>query len=398
MAGYESAQLVESVHDEGVEHVAVQRQRAVPWRRVGLAAAVVGTLGAAVGTSLLSKPPTPAQQMRKMRKSLLQAFSSRALTEAADLKTRIGFTFAEEDAGDPSAMSIDATVETKDPSPDTMTMKLIFNAQEGKGELLVEKMTAVVKGVKDFFKEMSGQEAADMIGEMVTVSAGEEDEGILTFVPPADEDESLAMDEMSEDLESPPKFTASLTTGRSFVEMYEHAEDNIAMLPQGVSGHLDATFNPALLVVANDLQMPRSLQRKSHDAFDSTMRAAKILEVFKLFEMNYVFRYRAGDDTVKAFDELPNLSEAVEMIAKSVAQIPKSILDPIKDLADVADGVKSFEITGLPHKYGILAEFKNFHILPILKNIIDDIDAEEDGSAPAPAPEDGSAPEDPARK
>merc|ERR1712051_81585 len=215
----------------------------------------------------------------------------------------------------------------------------------------------------EFAVAMSGDDAADTVNAIFSVAAGGEDEGVITMVPPPDEDETAAMDDMSEALESPPKFTASLSTGRSFVEMYENAEDNIAMLPQGVSGHLDATFNPALLEAANDLDMPRSLRRKSREALEG----AKILEVFKLFEMSYVFRYRAGDDTVKAFDELPNLSEAVEMIAQNVAQIPKSILDPIKDLAGVADGVKSFEITGLPHKYGMLAEFKNFHILPILK-------------------------------
>merc|ERR1740123_1108254 len=96
--------------------------------------------------------------------------------------------------------------------------------------------------------------------------------------------------------------------------------------------------------------------------------------------MHYVFRYRAGHETAEAFDVLPNLTEAVEAIAKNVAHIPDVILQPIKGLAGLADGVKTMEISGLPNKYGILATFTNFHIVPILKDMIDDIDAQ----TPAP--------------
>merc|ERR1719445_1980754 len=107
-----------------------------------------------------------------MRKALLQAFSSRALTEAAQLKSRLNFTFAEENQADPSAMSIDATVETSEAKVDALTVKVIFNAQKGKGEDLVQKFNDLVDGIKTLAEAMDGEGSGAVVDQVVTVEAG----------------------------------------------------------------------------------------------------------------------------------------------------------------------------------------------------------------------------------
>jgi len=294
-------------------------------------------------------------------------FSSRALAEAADLKTSVGFIFAEEGQEDFAEMSMNAKVETTDAEVDSLTIKAIFAAKEGKGADLVKQFEAVVGGIKEYAMAMEGPHAGAMVDAILGVEAGEDDEAVIKIVPPPKEEkeEEKKMEDAFEGLK--PKFSASFTTGRSIEQMYKNADSNIAMLPHGVSGHVDATLSKALFE-----------QLKKPDPFipPNIAESAKMLSAMALADMKYEFRYR-GDDAAKAFDGLPNIKEAVEVFSKNFASAPESILEPIHGLADLSDGVKSVEISGLPHKYGILVTFKNFHITPILKDMIGDIDAEK---------------------
>merc|ERR1719277_1919403 len=68
----------------------------------------------------------------------------------------------------------------------------------------------------------------------------------------------------------------------------------------------------------------------------------------------------------------------VSQFAQSFAQGPRSILDPIAGLADLADGVTRLEITGLPNQYGLIVTCTNVHITPILKTMIEADQAHEE--------------------
>jgi len=375
MAGYESAQLVESFHEEGVEKVAVQRQRAGPWRRVGLAAAVVATLGAAVGTTLRSKPMTPVQRFhKKMQNSLLNAFSTRALAEAADLTARFSFIFAEVDQEDPSKMSMEAKVETTDEEVASLTVTATFAAQEGKGDDLVAQFKKVVAGLKSYLAAEQGQEAADMVDGIVSVEAGEEDEAVITFTPPplpeSDEEKGQFDKEFVASLKPKPKFTASVSTGRSIKEMYEHLDENIALLPGGVAGHVDAAFAHTLFKAIEDEVGGGEFEKEGPNMMQVLGAMASISEKLEL-------RYRSGST---GFDSLPKLDGLAMSLAMAMGRVPAAILEPTAGLADVADGLKTLEISGLPHNYGLLATFTNFHITPLLKTLIEEAQKEEAAS------------------
>lgn len=368
MAGCESAQLVESFHEEGVEKAAVQRQRAGPWRRVGLAAAVVATVGAAVGTTLRSKPVTPVQRLHKMRDSILKAFSTRALAEAADVTARIGFKWLEVGQEDPSAMSMEAVVETTDEKVDAMTLRLVFAAQEDKGEDLVAQFGKVISGIKDYIELAQGEGAGDMVDSIVSIKADEAYGAVITVLLPLNQEEDEAEKELASALKTPPKFTASLSTGRSIEDMFKHLEDNVAVLPGGIVGHIDAAFYHTLMTAA--------AEGMDEAGMGGTVEgmAPKLMSPIASYDMKYEFSYRPES----GFDELPNFKAAVGMFSAQLASGPPGILEPIAGLADFADGLNSIELTGLPHNYRVLVTFKNCHITPILKNIIVPSDGEEE--------------------
>merc|ERR1719350_1354923 len=101
---YETAQLVESGNEEGLEEVAAPTQRARPWRRMGLALAATSAIGAVMGTMTLPSN-RPIHPLQRLHGGILKAFSARSLAEAADMKARFDFTFAAEGQEDPDAMS-----------------------------------------------------------------------------------------------------------------------------------------------------------------------------------------------------------------------------------------------------------------------------------------------------
>merc|ERR1712029_1027675 len=62
-------------------------------------------------------------------------------------------------------------------------------------------------------------------------------------------------------------------------------------------------------------------------------------------------------------------------LRRDVAQIPPEIKDSLEGLNDLADGVKSVEILGLPGKMELMAKFTNFHIAPLINDLIEEAKA-----------------------
>ena len=82
-------------------------------------------------------------------------------------------------------------------------------------------------------------------------------------------------------------------------------------------------------------------------------------------------RYRTDEDLAGAATFLPTFDMAVQQ-AKNVLKhmVPGDILDPLKGLSDLADGLASIEMTDLPHDYVITVSFTNVHLTPVLTSVL----------------------------
>jgi len=375
---YESADLVES-GSEGL--VAAPSQRTRPWRRIGVAVAATAAIGAVMGTmALRSRPVTLVERLHVVRGGLLKAFSARSLAEAADMKVRMEFLLAEEgqDEDTIDEMSIEAAVMQADDQGETLQIRHVFAAKAGKGEALVAQFKKLLDAVADVAPEAS---------QVVEVEAGGEDEAVVTVTPPEEEkDGEDATGRAEQDFEkafedNAPEFTASLSMGRTVAEMYENIKtDNIIMLPKGVKGHVDAALAHAMFTAAEEAAEARqSDQGKGNVQIMSALSSAKMTESF---------RYRAAAD----MGDVPKLDQVVAMIAGALrgGGIPDPILHAAAGLADLADGLKSAEIVGLPNKYTVSLTCKNVHITPLLKDLIGDLPDETADETPDEAPDEAA--------
>merc|ERR1712051_983067 len=183
-------------------------------------------------------------------------------------------------------------------------------------------------------------------------------------------------EDMEKAFENPPKFTASISMGRTISEMHANIGDSCALLPNGVKGHVDAAFAHTMFAAAEDEMGMRRSELTPQFLMMSAMSSITV---------EHEFRYRAGDPPPAFFDSLPSLKEGLEAFAAGLTAppphgMPKSILRPVKGLADLADGLKAAEIRGLPHKYEVLLTCKNVHVTPLLKDLIGDLSEAEDGT------------------
>lgn len=350
MAAYESAPLVEDAPGGD----AALKQKAKPWRKLGLAMAAAATIAVAIGAmTFRSRKMTPIERMHRLHSGLMRAFSTRALQEAADLTATLGFTWAEEGQEDPDAMGIVADISESTEEHDHLQISITFAAQEGKGADLAAQFQKVIDGIKEL-TDASESSDEDVVSVM---QVDDEDEVVITVTPPEPEE---AEKDMEEAMQVKPSFHAELHFGRDIDEMFENIDENIATLPRGIKGEVSAA-------VAHTLFMALAEMEGSGPADPLMMMSG-----MSKFETTQEFRYRAGTD---AFDQLPTLEDAAGMAANILSTGPESIIHPMHGLADLSDGVKSITISGLPNNFEVVMTFTNVHITPLLKKLIGDIDA-----------------------
>lgn len=354
MAAYESAPLVEEAPggDEAL------KQKAKPWRKLGLAMAAAATIAVAIGAmTFRSRKMTPIERMHRLHSGLMRAFSTRALQEAADLTATFGFTWAEEGQEDPDAMGIVADISESTEEHDHLQISITFAAQEGKGADLAAQFQKVIDGIAD-------ENGADVTDVVSVMQVDDEDEVVITVTPPEPEE---AEKEMEEAMQVKPEFHAELHFGRTIDEMFDNIDENIATLPRGIKGEVSAAVAHTLFNALAEME--------GSDPADPQLPAGlMMMSGMSKFETTQEFRYRAGTD---AFDNLPTLEDAAMMAGSDLSSGPESIIKPLHGLADLADGVKSIEITGLPNNFEVVMTFTNVHVTPLLKKLIGDIDAAE---------------------
>jgi len=358
MAAYESAPLVEDAPGGD----AALKQKGKPWRKLGLAMAATATIAVATGAmTFRSRTMTPVERMHRLHSGLMRAFSTRALQEAADVTGTFGFTWAEEGQEDPDAMGIVADISTSTEEHDHLQFSITFAAQEGKGADLAAQFQKVIDGTKDYM-DASDDTVGDITDVVSVMQVDDEDEVVITVTPPEPEE---AAKDMEEAMQVKPHFHAELQFGRTIDEMFEHIDENLATLPHGIKGQLTAAVAHTLFKALAEMEGPG----------DGGPSALMMMGAMSKVETTHEFRYRSGTD---AFDQLPTLEMAAMGAAWTLASGPESIIHPMHGLADLADGVKSMKISGLPNNFEVVMTFTNVHVTPLIKKLIGDIDADRE--------------------
>jgi len=276
---------------------------------------------------------------------------------------------------------------------DHLQISTVFAAKEGKGADLAAQFQKVIDGVVQYLEAMQGEGAGGMVTSMVSVAqVGDEDSVVINVTPPPPPGLEDAAEEMDGALEVKPHFHAELNFGRTIHEMFENIDDNLAILPHGIKGHVTASFAHTLFKAVEDEMggppmgmggppSPRGLQGggRGPPIPDPMMLMGAMSNVNTVQE----FRYRSGGKALEAFDQLPSLGAGVKYFASEFAKGPETILAPMHGLADLADGVKSMTVSGLPNNFEIVMSFTNVHVTPLIKEMIGDIDAAREGPAPA---------------
>jgi len=215
--------------------------------------------------------------------------------------------------------------------------------------------------------------------DMYQIKAGEEDEVVVKITPDHMED---VKEDMEGAFENPPKFTASVSFGRTVSEMHANIGDSCALLPNGVKGHVDAAFAHTMFKAAAD-----GFGMKRGELTPQFLMMGAMSSIV----VEHEFRYRAGDPPPAFFGALPSFKQGLEQFAEGLRSGPKRFNQPTAGLADFADGLKAAEMRGLPHKYEVLLTCKNVHVTPLLKDLIGDLnDVDEEAEGEAPAPEDST--------
>merc|ERR1712008_361855 len=135
-------------------------------------------------------------------------------------------------------------------------------------------------------------------------------------------------------LAAPPKFTASLSVGRTIADMYANKDDNILKVPNGVKGHVDAAFAHTIFKAS---EKAVGMKPKGPDPL-------KAMGAMSSVTIKQEYRYRALDEAFEeAFGWLPTLGQGVAQLAEQILGLAAGmkngdkILGLAAGLADVAD-------------------------------------------------------------
>lgn len=375
MASYHTAHLTEQLDAESPTHMMMPPRRR--GRRlvagVGVALALAGCIGVALGMARMRKPSSPLEHLSTLRKGLVKAFSSRALRENADLKADATFVWNEDGAEDPSAMGVNMVFKQSTDEHDGLAIKITFGAVKGKGADLVTQLKGVWDAVVEEARgpEGPGDEVADDLAKHVTVSAGEaDDEAVIEITPPSSDEEDLREKDVKESINANTQFNATFLVGRSIAEMYEHKHTSVALLPKGIkaSMHMQVAATIFNVITEGADETPPEVQM-----------GMAVVQNLARYNMRQELFYKS-EDTLEggAFSNFPSLGEGIHQFAQMFfGQMPSKVRESLTGLDTVADGVKTVEVLGLPDKWEVIATCTNVHLAPLIKICLDEFPSEE---------------------
>lgn len=335
------------------ESLTVRQPKVRHWVWIGLAVATVGFV-AVVSNSFRPQHRTPMMHIAHGH-SLMRAFTDRLLEAQASQghESSAHFVINEAGAEAPSAMSINCHFSPVD-EPEAVSL-LTFRAKEGQQADLQTHMNNILDEVLNMTEKMQGPEAADMFRQKVSVVLkGDNHVGIHVINPEYPSD-------MDEDFKSNPKLELNLSFGSGLTEMMQKKEAHFPVALKGMSVDGSTVVTGAVL---KDLEgkMPKHMEKE--------------LDIARLLVSESVsleLLYKPDGD----FSALPTVGDLAAMLGQHLSQFPASILEKLKGLDELVDGVSSLTTGGLPGSHRMEVNFNNFHVAPWLKEVIENMPEKE---------------------
>lgn len=287
----------------------------------------------------------------------------------ADQTETVSFDYSSVADGDaePSAMEYnlelvpDETIGDGDsPKPE---VKITFVAKAGKRDELLRLFKNVLDGAIEHERTDSGEDAAKGMEQVIDVSAGGDDEVVISVLAPDDEDKNKMEDEMQKSFElAKPTFKVTVKVGRTWSEMLAHKADSLAVVSGGVAVSAETTVASALL---------ESLE-EDVEAGNPAIEQAKIALAFK--SVNFQSHNVYYKDKVAAIADVPSLGDMFSMVGgKAHAMLPAAVRDPLIGLDEFSAGIRSVSMLGLPGKMKMDVKMSNVRVAPLIKELLGDI-------------------------
>jgi len=301
------------------------------------------------------------------RDIFMQAFSERALADAALFKGEFEFVFKEVDSEDPSErskMSMKATMKPEgETKRDRPTLIATFKAKPGQQEDLKEQFDKVLNAIESWSCETMGQ--CQQINTTVNVTTGSKSEpfgeGEFVFIEIPEVDTSTFSEDMKDSFkEQRPTIVAEVNVGCTMDDLFESGEKNVLEALNGVHVKGNAKVAQSLF----KLQWDQAFKWGTwgHHLRDFWARAASpVFPAFASMKTRNDIIYKADE-----FKDLPKVAKIMDMMNQTLQQAKEGdgpeteILIQLLEVWQFCDGVAGSQIVGLPSGMEHLLEFKNF--------------------------------------
>lgn len=362
--------LAATMDEEMVELVTPKevRPRRLKWAGLAVtAAAVVGVVGWRQSQHKLS----PLVQLSTMHHGLARAFSNFS-TPSTNVK--LDFLLNQVGKPEPSGMSVSAEISESEQKFEWPSFIVTLRAVEGKQAALKTQIKAILDVVLENIKDSYGYEDVRSTWEqMVSVKNGQQNDtvDISIRLPAVGVEERKQMQEkmdakIAEAVEGfKPSFKAELSIGRTIQEILDNEGENPVTLPGGVKASVDTHFASILLAALAPAVPYQYCQ------YTDMLLRSRILEGFASINSKLSFLYKSKAETEEAFKMMPSLEyELLDIRHDFVAGLPHELRAPLSKL-DAVDGLTEVKMTDLPGNYQVVAKFTNWHLLPLISELVD---------------------------
>jgi len=335
-------------------------------RIVGVVVAMVAVVGLVGVSSLPKKQVSQNSRLSLASKALMKAFSKRSLGELKQSKAMLSFTAMQEgeQIGD-KGLSIDVTVQANEDSDvEKPQIEIEFNAPAGKGKDLETALNNIYVAGQDT------EETQRRLQDSPVTIESDADSAKITIIPPVDDDEEFQseLEEGMEDL----KFQASLKLGRTLDELWAEEDERVPLSFHGIQFTLGATFAKAFCQAYTEASNEMGVEMV-HDSNCQELSALTQLNV------SYDMRYRDPAEMDKGvMESFPTVNQLLQMmLAGPAAEMPPKVKEAFKELDGKSDGIKGIAIRGLPNKFEVVFDCKNFKVSSVLKKVIELVSTDE---------------------
>jgi len=161
------------------------------------------------------------------------------------------------------------------------------------------------------------------------------------------------------------KFEASLKLGRTLDDLWAEEDEVFPFSLHGMKITMQETFGQALCEAfyeaSNEMGGPMYQQLCQGQAALTRINAS------------YDMRYRDPKEiSEKVTQSFPTMNALLQMmLAGPVSEMPPNVKEAFKELDGKSEGIKGISIRGLPNKFEVVFDCKNFKVSSVLKKFIE---------------------------